>query len=416
MCRLDGLAGEFPCLDAQACSAGQGTSRPSDGCPTNTQCCVPKTLSECRVDGLAGLCDVSLEACSAGQGTLRASVDCPGNTQCCVWNPVSVERPPVSGIVSQACVNGKRIFKVNVNVTGAGGLTNTRSIPIEMVFALDSSGSMAVNDPQNRRQAASIEVIDGNLNATLDFAGVVSWDNDIDFFVPLTNDFTVANTGINNVDADGLTNLDVGIQKAIEILQASTLPVSRRAILFLTDGVGTYTNCSANGSPAKDAANKGIKIYSVGLGNSVSTSELQDIATCTNAKYIPSPSAADLSAVFADLFNAILASTAPLNVTASFTLMSGITYVQGSANPPPTTISTTIDGRTKLEWENIDGSKGLSAGTVYPISFDVTATSSGQVVDQLTSGVTFKDPEGRSGKVLLSSLLINLGPPDPCKT
>lgn len=375
--------------------------------------------SQCHANGLPGICGVSSEECNAGQGSLQASVDCRANTKCCVWDPVTVERPEIPGEIIIDCRDGKRIFKVNINVIGRGGAGGTRSVPIEMVFSLDSSGSMS-GDKIVRSKAASIEIIEKNLNAKLDFAGVVSWNTGIDISAPLTNDFDKVKTKINEVGAYGGTDPDLGIKASIGILQASALPAARRAILLLTDGEPstgkTYTKCSDYGSPAKDAANKGYKIYSVGLGSDAAVIPLQDMAKCTNGLYIPSASAADLSAVFTDLFDEVLDSTSPLDVTASFTLMPGITYVPSSTNPLATRISTTMDGRTELVWEKIDGSKGLPAGDNYPISFEVTASSSGQVMDRLISGITFRDPEGRTGKVLPPLLFIDLEASDPCNS
>ena len=58
---------------------------------------------------------------------------------------------------------------VTLSVTGYGG-TVTQTLPINIVFAIDSSGSMQTNDPSGLRKTAAKSFVD-KLDSTRDMAG-----------------------------------------------------------------------------------------------------------------------------------------------------------------------------------------------------------------------------------------------------
>eukprot|EP00977_Amphora_coffeiformis_P007450 scaffold1619_cov161-Amphora_coffeaeformis.AAC.10 len=322
--------------------------------------------------------------------------------------PLSVERPPVDVDVTESCENGERVFQVDLTIDGAGGINGTRTVPIEIVFALDSSGSMSSNDPQQLRQSATIDLIN-RLNPFDDLASVVSWDDGIDFATPLINDFELLRTQVNSVDSSGGTDLNIGLNRAIS---SFTPKASAQAIVFLTDGGGTYTSCSVGG-PASVAANNGYTIYSIGLG-SADTAPLIDMAICTGGIFSPSPSALSLETIFDDIFQEVLFSTVPFDIAATITLQSGFELVTGSDNPPADSI-TTNEGQTILFWKDVDDGLGLPAGESVGISFNVKATTSGELTDRLSSGITFSTPEGDMGRVGIPVLTIDIdGTSDPC--
>jgi Ca-activated chloride channel family protein len=88
---------------------------------------------------------------------------------------------------------------------------------------------------------------------------------------------------------------------------------SAEVIVFLTDRQGTYTTF-ANHGPAKTAKDKNCVIYSIGLGSGHSAGPLQDMAVNTGGKYYSSPTAANLQAIFDEIFEEVLLSTVHHNV------------------------------------------------------------------------------------------------------
>jgi len=110
----------------------------------------------------------------------------------------------------------------------------TTSVPMDVIFALDSSGSMGWNDPSGLRKTAAKSFVD-KLNSARDCAGVVSWDDNIDFTQALTNDFTLVKSKIDAVDSSGGTNLDAGLNAAINLLDTGKRANASWVIIFLSD-------------------------------------------------------------------------------------------------------------------------------------------------------------------------------------
>ncbi|KAG7340224.1 laminin G domain containing protein [Nitzschia inconspicua] len=205
-----------------------------------------------------------------------------------------------------------------------------QKIPVGLVFAIDSSGSMEVvspTDPSRLRVQAAQNFV-RKLQNGKDVVGVMSWNgcgaegsytrtcttpfnsvalsnymtasqfeswrgsnnrnnmraNPIQFVEPMSRDLTRISTAINSVNSDGLTNPNLGLRVAMAMLDqalaAGTLAsTDEKVIVFLTDGRprgalnGAFndltdigTNCQNTASPAFEAMQKGYTIYTIGLG------------------------------------------------------------------------------------------------------------------------------------------------------
>jgi len=123
-------------------------------------------------------------------------------------------------------------FTVTLSVQGSGSTTQL-TVPVHVVFALDSSSSMRRTDPDDLRIAASVQFVDKLSSSRGDRAGVVSWDRDIDISLPLTSNFQDVKNALNQVDDCCGTRLDVGLKEAVEIMGPRDPTVSQ-VIIFLT--------------------------------------------------------------------------------------------------------------------------------------------------------------------------------------
>ena len=186
---------------------------------------------------------------------------------------------------------------VTIEVTGNGG-TSTTIIPMDVIFAIDSSGSMAWpdRDPGKLRLTAAKYFVN-QMDNTRDKGGVVSWDGGIDFTYPvlplpgpggLTDDFVTLKDKIDLVDSSGGTNLNGGLGAAMAMLDTNTrTDPSSEIIIFLTDGEGTYTYYLDGfgdpnpASPTYVAKDKGYVIYSIGLCSGAVPGPLEDMAFYT---------------------------------------------------------------------------------------------------------------------------------------
>ncbi|AAM03700.1 TPA: VWA domain-containing protein [Methanosarcina acetivorans] len=313
----------------------------------------------------------------------------------------AIAEPAVSKTASPALINiaGSGVNEettVTIEVTGAGS-TSTSAVPMDVVFAIDSSGSMQSNDPSGLRKTAAKSFVD-KMDSSRDTAGVVSWDDSIDFSLPLTNDFPLVKTNIDSVDSSGSTNLNVGLEEAIDILDANPRTEnSVEVIIFLTDGQGTYLH-----STAQEAADKGYVIYSIGLGG-VNPTPLQDMATTTGGAYYSSPDATSLQAIFDDIFSEVTTSTIPYYVDVVEVTQDYIVD-ESSFNIAPDTVIPDGSGTTTIIWNNIglssDGDPDLSDDETVVLSFNAKSDQSGTnlEVDVFgTAKVNYKDSEGGDG-------------------
>jgi Ca-activated chloride channel family protein len=289
---------------------------------------------------------------------------------------------------------------------------------MDVVFAIDSSGSMAYagHDPSDLRLDAAAYFL-GEMDPSRDTAGIISWDENVDFAKGLWSDFD-ATDGIEywiyQTDSYGGTNINYGLDAAITMLDANTRTgESAEVIIFLTDGQGSYTYYEDpwgnvnTASPIYDAVTAGYVIYTIGLGTGASTGPLEDMADNTGGDYYTSASASNLQAIYDDIYTAIVTSTQPHDVQVVEVTES---YITGHSdfNIAPDSITTNPDGTTTIIWNNVaqhvgDQDNILSADETVTLTFKVTANKPGfelEVQDYGEAVVKYYNGEGGyAGKV-----------------
>ena len=103
----------------------------------------------------------------------------------------------------------------------------------------------------------------------------------------------------------GLTGTETAIGDAIAIAvkRLKDRPVSERVLVLLTDGVPNLPDNTTTGqtyaeTQAQLAADDGILIYVIGLGDGVDGDFLQGIASIGGGIYLNAPEASDLQGAF----------------------------------------------------------------------------------------------------------------------
>jgi protocatechuate 3,4-dioxygenase beta subunit len=237
--------------------------------------------------------------------------------------------------------------------------------PIDVVFAIDSSGSMGSNDPDGHRITAAQEFID-KLNPYKDRAGMVSWDDGIVFDQALTSDFNRAKQSVADVGVGGGTNLDSGLARSIDLLTG--MPRSSiKVIIFLSDGDGGYVSSGMPESQADRARSADILIYSIGLGNDSNEDPLNDMANSAGGRYFHSTKSTNLESIYQDIFRRI-SRIAAKNLKIEYTLPGPIQSYDTNAD-----MSTDTDGNSILKW-NIGQ---ISLDETRDLSFSVKSRNSG---------------------------------------
>lgn len=185
---------------------------------------------------------------------------------------------------------------------------------ITAAISLDSTGSMADNDPKTLRRDAAKRFV--SRMSTQDRAAVLSFDGGTEpnanlrvsyLWQDFTSDKTLLNTGVDNATfADGGTPLYAAIVDGSTIVKASG--GTNGSLLILTDGEDT--NYISSYQEAVDTARaNGTKIYAIGLDarNNLDFSELEDIAAATGGLFQKASDAAALDGFFDRMYNAFRA-------------------------------------------------------------------------------------------------------------
>ena len=299
------------------------------------------------------------------------------------------------------CAPDTTTVTLEVNGYGGGGGSDTLAV----VFAIDSSGSMSWTDPSERRLSAATAFID-NLCMTPenDRAGIVSWDDDVDFTYGLVSEnddsFKSLKESVNRVNSAGNTNLDEGLRASIAMMDDDD-DVTKQIVIFLTDGSGVYTPSGNPGSPADEAAAKDITIYTIGLNIIPCTHierKMMEIARVTGGSYYPIPVTTNLDAVFADIYAGV-ASTAPYSVNLTEVTEPYIVE-EADFSIRPDSVVENGDGTTMMTWTNIarhvgNGNARLDATETFVISYtagsDVPGTAL-PVGNLCASEICYMDP------------------------
>lgn len=167
---------------------------------------------------------------------------------------------------------------------------------VDIVFVIDSSGSMSSNDGSGLRKQVVKNFVD-KLGAT-DRAAIVDFDGSARTYQTFTSDHNLLYTATNKVDSTGGTSLSAGMREAIGLFTASDYSRTDgyKYIVFLTDGQGDY-----NSTYTSQAKANNIVVYTIGLGNGVNSSLLETIAKGTDGKYFFASKADDLTKIYEDI-------------------------------------------------------------------------------------------------------------------
>lgn len=174
---------------------------------------------------------------------------------------------------------------------------NTKSDNIQIVFALDESGSMGWNDRSDIRHQATRDFID-ELSAE-DEASIVSFSGNGTLIQEFTTDKDLLKSAVGRT-SPLRTSIYLGFEVALDQFSeiSSGEEVSQRYVFLLTDGEGSYTN---KDKFIKEAKDKNVVIYTVGLGDDPDSQTLAEISNATGGKYVHSNNADELFAVFSQI-------------------------------------------------------------------------------------------------------------------
>lgn len=200
-------------------------------------------------------------------------------------------------------------------------LRTSRIEGTDIVLALDISGSMTARDFEPSRFAAAKDVAAKFVNQrTNDNMGLVVFAGESLSLMPLTNDRAALINAIKQVEMGDLndgTAIGDGLTSAINRITSGQ--AKSKSIILLTDGTNNAGDVPPS-TAAQIAKQKGIKVYTIGVGTNgsiqikdpygfstttmetkIDEASLREIAKTTGGKFFRATDERMLSEVFAEI-------------------------------------------------------------------------------------------------------------------
>lgn len=162
-----------------------------------------------------------------------------------------------------------------------------------VVLVIDTSSSMA-GPPFDEAKQAAREFI--NAIGENDPVAIVAFDSDVRLVQDYTTDKTTLLTTIDTLTFGGQTALYEGALVGVQ--KASEAPTPRRAVILLSDGAEYGTSRAARADALNEAIQRGVSVYTIGLGYGTDRSYLQALSTGTNGLTYESPTPEQLVEIY----------------------------------------------------------------------------------------------------------------------
>jgi len=171
---------------------------------------------------------------------------------------------------------------------------------VAVALGIDRSGSMGWGSGKldDAKDAANEFV---NNLANLDRAAVISFASSPRVDQDFTSDKTDLHNAINSLSSGGGTAVYDTVYKSVQEVSGE---IGVKAVVVFTDGKTGSDSHSINEAISL-AKNKGVPVYTIGIGGGPNESKLKKIANETGGFYTYAPSASDLEQIYQDITQAI---------------------------------------------------------------------------------------------------------------
>ncbi|MGG3283766.1 vWA domain-containing protein [Paenibacillus solani] len=203
---------------------------------------------------------------------------------------------------------------------GGGSLPHAMAAPqgssIDAVLVMDASNSMKNSDPE-RISGEAMKMFIDMLATTGDKVGIVSYTDKIQREKALLEiqseaDKTALKEFIDQLDRGPYTDISIGLDEAVKVLQQGADPAHAPMIVVLADGNNDLPKAGKSSQEATDDLNQavqeakgsGIPIYTIGLNadGKLNKETLADLADQTGGKSFITSSADDLPQILSEIF------------------------------------------------------------------------------------------------------------------
>lgn len=204
-----------------------------------------------------------------------------------------------------------RIFNRDSTQISASATAEMGNRDIMLLF--DRSLSMAedtvdpeVPQPLTDTKDAALYFINAVMGNTfvLDQIGLVSYSSSARMDLELGRDFNAMQDMLDSYIAGGATNIGDAIRQGRDHLESRARWRTSKVAILLSDGRANRPGWNPSNyalDKANSCAEKGIKIFTISLGNKTDIPLMEEIASITGGKHFHSPSTAELNVIFQEI-------------------------------------------------------------------------------------------------------------------
>ena len=176
----------------------------------------------------------------------------------------------------------------------AADLASSGNVPLDVLFVIDVSGSMAGEPIARAKEAAKGFVAGLSPN---DRVAIITFADDAATTQDFTTDRGATAAAIDGLEANGNTALYRATGAAA--LKIGGASASRRAVILLSDGAQDGVPLTNTREQAIEAAAGGsAPFFTIGEGQGIDRDYLQQLAQATHGRYLEAPDPADLGALY----------------------------------------------------------------------------------------------------------------------
>lgn len=175
----------------------------------------------------------------------------------------------------------------------------------DVVFVMDTSGSMSKTDPNNDRFSAALDLV-SSMNEQNRVA-LYRFDDTAKQIFPMTEVTDKAKKDIEeklkqHENAEGNTNMRAALEKAYDEIKSTEKTDRNVMVILLSDGGDTYDLDKKFEETIKPFKSAGIPIYTIGMSNENNFYMLKKISRESNGNYYSVKEAKDLKGIFNKIY------------------------------------------------------------------------------------------------------------------
>ena len=181
---------------------------------------------------------------------------------------------------------------------------------VDVIFALDNSGSMMKNDPDFITRTVVINFLEGLDEGVR--VGMVIFDTDANLVQPLTGITTAESAesfldGLDMITYKGqFTNTPAGVERAVYELKTNGRGQAEKVVILLTDGIVDTGNKDQDLESEKwlketltlECKKQGIRIFGIAFTEQADFRLMQTLAVTTEGEYFRAFTAEEVASVF----------------------------------------------------------------------------------------------------------------------